>query len=64
MRKLIATIAVAAALALALVGLATHSTAGGPADAGSSQSAYQAGGGGWSVYLLPYIEQDNLYNAN
>ena len=46
MHKLIATIA--AALALAGVGLATHTaTSDTPADA--------------SALLLPYIEQDNLF---
>ena len=49
-RKLIATIA--AALALAGVGLATHTTTSdAPADA-------------WFVHILPYIEQDNLFRVS
>ncbi len=50
MRKLIATIA--AALALAGVGLATHTAmSDAPTDA-------------WFAHILPYIEQDNLFRLS
>jgi hypothetical protein len=49
MRKLIATIA--AALALAGVGLVTHTTT---SDAGADA---------WFTHILPYVEQDNLYRV-
>jgi hypothetical protein len=59
MRKLIATIA--ATLALAGVGLATHTaTSDAPADASFTRTAEQAGGSIF-FHLLPYIEQDNVF---
>ena len=57
MRKLIATIA--AALALAGVGFATDTaTSDAPADAGSTHGA-----GASFVHILPYIQQDNVFRV-
>jgi hypothetical protein len=63
-RKLIAT--VAAAVALAGAGLATH-TAMSNTPAGASfadASGVRSGSSNsWPVYILPYIEQENVYRA-
>jgi hypothetical protein len=55
MRKLVATIA--AAFALAGVGLATHTaTSAAPVDTDSTERA-----GGIAFHILPYVEQENVY---
>jgi hypothetical protein len=60
-RKLIVTIP--ATLALAGVGLATHTaTSDAPADASITQTSEQAGCTTF-FHLLPYIEQDDVYRA-